>query len=62
MPVSRTSIAASHRPSGSGAPDTARTTSPDSVNFTAFDSRLSRICRKRPASPTSGGGASSGAE
>ena len=57
MPVSRTATRSSTS-SPSTWLSTETTTSPFSVNFTAFDSRLRRIWRSRPRSPTTAGGRS----
>ena len=51
IPVSTTAMWTSWRRSSRGRLDTVTTTSPASVNFTAFDSRLVRIWRTRDASP-----------
>ena len=54
MPVSRTSTWTVQRPltPGRGAPVTDSSTSPRSVNFTAFDRRFRTTWRSRPSSPT----------
>ena len=58
MPVSRTAKVSSTLPLASACDATVSTTSPRSVNFTALDSRLSRICRSRVRSPTTATGTS----
>ena len=52
MPVSRTANVSSALPVPRAPRVTVSTTSPRSVNLTALDSRLSRICRRRVTSPT----------
>ena len=59
IPVSRTANSSRYEPAPVGSASTWTTTSPSSVNLTAFESRLSSTCRRRASSPTSPAGASS---
>ena len=58
IPVSRTSKRTRTFADSCSTSFTLMTTSPEGVNFTAFEARLSRICLMRPASPTSIAGTS----
>ena len=60
MPESRTAICISTRPTAAALAVTSTRTSPRSVNFTAFDSRFSRIWRRRLSSPSTQSEASGG--
>ncbi len=51
MPVSRTANVSSTTPAAAGFEFTVNTTSPASVNFTAFDSRFRITWRSRVTSP-----------
>ena len=58
MPVSETSNSSRTSPSRRSSRFTWRATSPRSVNLMALPTRLTTICRRRPASPMSESGTS----